>query len=380
MKMKFKFFKKMQLGLLYASALLIQINSRAQSICGGADTTGNKIKKSLTCTSNFSGPTAKYRQQSFYIPTANDPVITVKYTIHVFNDINGNGSFPNTPSGINDLQQIVNMIDNNAARYSIPRQANYSVPGFSSAYLNDSRVNYELTNIYFYNDNTLNTTDQHSALIQKIFQTDPNRIDEGLPVIFNNAPLNHGGHQSEFNHPSIPSLSLPLIHSIMHTPNNNIISIRQHLVHEIGHAMGWLHTYNTGGGEHQYGINCNNPDFLSDVFPTNNPLYNTPPLGTTQQPCNVLTESQNIMSSNNVMSGNAGMYDTQWMSPLQMGRRIRNLHLPSNNIRRYVKEMTSSVPGSWVIFADETWDFDIQMYQDIIVKSGVTLTLSLIHI
>src|SRR6185437_276654 len=75
-------------------------------------------------------------------------------------------------------------------------------------------------------------------------------------------------------------------------------------------------------------------------------------------------------TSNNVMSGNA---DNSWMSPLQQGRRIKNLHL--NPVRIYAQEMTSGYLNPWNITANETWDFDIQMYQDIVVQSGATLTI-----
>ncbi|MEO6305181.1 MAG: hypothetical protein ABIP51_18625, partial [Bacteroidia bacterium] len=67
-----------------------------------------------------------------------------------------------------------------------------------------------------------------------------------------------------------------------------------------------------------------------------------------------------------------------WMSPLQMGRRIRSMHLNSNigrNLRQFAKDMESDHKKTWIISKSEDWDFDIQMYNDILVKTGVTLTV-----
>lgn len=64
-----------------------------------------------------------------------------------------------------------------------------------------------------------------------------------------------------------------------------------------------------------------------------------------------------------------------WISPLQMGRKRMNLHLTSNGVRFFAKEMLSDRVATWNITANETWDFDIQMYEDIVVKAGATLTI-----
>ena len=46
-----------------------------------------------------------------------------------------------------------------------------------------------------------------------------------------------------------------------------------------------------------------------------------------------------------------------------------------NDIRRFAKETISDHVNVKNIAASETWDFDIQMYEDIIVKTGNTLTI-----
>lgn len=339
--------------------------------CKGTITAkGGTSTQAISCTNASAAYTSKYSKQSFYVPTNNDPVITVKITFHVFNKTDGTGSWPNTPQGVNDLTQIANWMHNWHDRYSDPRTANYTVPGFiPPVYIQDSRVNYEITNIYFYNDNTLNSAGNASPLLNHINSTNPSRLTEGLPIFFNNGCYsgicNSGvaGYQSTAN---MGSGTFPYVHSYIVAPPMGLFWCHEHLLHELGHAMGWYHTYNIVAGTGNEG-NCTSPDFLTDVFPTNNPNC-----ASGSNPCNVCWENGGIMESNNIMSGGNG---NGWISPLQMGRRIRNLHLPFNGVRRYVKEMTSSVVGAWQITSNEIWDFDIQMYQDIIVKPGATLTV-----
>ncbi len=68
-----------------------------------------------------------------------------------------------------------------------------------------------------------------------------------------------------------------------------------------------------------------------------------------------------------------GCLFNNYISPLQLGKINRGLALKS--IRKYVKEMISEADYPFIVNASETWDFDIQMYQDIVVKTGATLTI-----
>src|SRR5690348_10053034 len=63
--------------------------------------------------------------------------------------------------------------------------------------------------------------------------------------------------------------------------------------------------------------------------------------------------------------------DLKHISPLQVGRCHRNAALRS--VRKYLTGYSSN---PWTISQDETWDFDIKFYQDVVVDSGVTLTVT----
>jgi hypothetical protein len=320
---------------------------------------GNII--SSTCTANSPAYLNKYGQQSYYIPTANDPVLTLKLTYHVINNSAGTDGPWLGVAGDNALHLNAQYMNNFTERYSCARSATYTLP-FSCSYpaVGDMRIRYEVTNVYYYYDNAMNVTTNGASIANYINTIDPSRLTEGMPIVFNSGSIpGAAGFMQNYN-------GITGVQSFVNMNGNDPWWLQEHLRHEIGHCLGLYHTYAGGGDEMAMGFVCTHPDFLCDVFPKNNPNC---PTGTL--PCNVCYEG-GAFTSNNIMGGQGG---NCWYSPLQIGRMRRHLYLPFNNSRRFIKEMVSDTVSSWLITSDETWDFDIQMYQDIIVKPGATLTL-----
>ena len=385
------------LNTIVAVSILFKICISQQIQCNMSNT---PINPGVT----YSSPAflTKYSRQNTYIPTVNDPILTLKVTVHLFINSDGTNIWTNYTNhdSIRKVFQtiywptlrftnapLINptaLADQND-RYSYPRTANYNPSNYypqpTTQY--DSRIRYEVTNIYIYENTSLcqnvNMSTNLTTLVNYINTFGTDRLNEGLPIISN---LNSSyGYQTWIN--GRPAVASPL------TPYDAPF-YNAHLSHEIGHCMGLGHTYydlNGGGNDWNYfnGMPCNysnTNDFLSDVFPTNNSFCtnttNYPPVA----PCNVCMEKANygpqqFLFSNNLMGGNNG---NTWMSPLQMGRRYRNLHIiPSfnnNRIREFVKDQISQSSNPWTITQDELWDFDIQLYKDILVKTGNTLRVT----
>lgn len=433
-------------------------NVKSQIKCNEATNISNSSPYSLLpqiCDTSFSGTSKKYKYQSFFVPTLADPVITVKIVVHVFtpitNDVhafnNGTGYYNNLAALKRRYAGICTDPAGGTAgqktdRYSKPRQANYTVPNLNISSIADSRIQFEVVAYYFYSSNqyyygTLNGLpsepqyldsaqtipnpsynpkkyNQDSAM-NYINRNFPSRLGEGLPIVM----MSSGQAMKTYNIAAAGKIPFMTIEHYAGDSNaseigNNGFAVWQ-LRHELGHCFGLLHAYYgkpcfTGSGSPSLEtfnssagkLDCNNIDYLSDLFPSNNPnaTANSYPLPTScpmpyKSLCNSVYEAgdtalHNSVYTNNIMTDNVAFIGSPggftWMSPLQMGRRIRSMHFKSDaydwrgvadwgNIRYYAKEARSEKLYPLVIDSNETWAFDIQMYKDIVIKKDRTLTI-----
>lgn len=429
--------------------ILLNIIGKAQlpPSCVGADTTHPSFQMGLlpsSCDTAFTGTSYKYKLQSTYVPALTDPLITVKLVVHILiptdTSLNVWTNGPRHFRGMTALQNFFARIQSQQERYSQARSVSYTTPGPYPLALYDSRIQYEVVKYYFYTSNvyyygtanglpsapaTINGAPNPAAnpriyftshFMDYINQTYPARFDEGLPIIIGT----DGGFARTYN-ATIPG-SIPFIsigHFIGTDSTSEVYSnnfMVRHVKHELGHCFGFLHPYYgapcypSDGSDfpetrdpNTKSLDCNNTDYLSDLFPANNPLAVSasfpsllstcpgPPINS----CNSLYENGDNSSlginSNNMMSentwnnlANGGVYD--WISPLQMGRRIRSMHFKSDafswkgianwgNIRHFAKDARSEHTYPLNITTNETWSFDVQMYKDIFVRKGNTLTI-----
>lgn len=137
------------------------------------------------------------------------------------------------------------------------------------------------------------------------------------------------------------------------------------LAHEFRHTLGLIHTY-TGGGTNAI-CDQDNPDFLKDIYVTTLPdECNCPHI------CVYDSNAYAINGdgiTNNLMGGNK---EEVYVSPMQAGQMHRALSLTS--ARKYVTCSKSDVP--LVISNEQIWDFDMKLYQDLIIENGAVLTLT----
>jgi len=136
------------------------------------------------------------------------------------------------------------------------------------------------------------------------------------------------------------------------------------LAHEFAHNLEINHTYSV---DPQPICDCNDPEYLSDIF--GQCPGTCPHTGEWKDPYDH-TIPDDITVTNNVMGGS---FAQEYFSPMQVGQMHRSLALKS--VRKYVKKETYS-PIALSIAHDETWDFNLKLYRDIVIEPDAVLTLA----
>jgi hypothetical protein len=169
-----------------------------------------------------------------------------------------------------------------------------------------------------------------------------------------------GPYETGYNMLTGENNGIPFIAAANYYRQPDIGYIASNLFHEIGHTMTTHHTH---GDE-----TCDESDFdyLSDAFGTT---------ATGTKICPVDNATTDVFMS-------YGPY-CEYFTPLQIARWHRNAHFLS--CRKYIyntypEDINHDHTGQgqlnpYLITKNETWDFDIKMYNDIIVKSGNKLSI-----
>lgn len=145
-------------------------------------------------------------------------------------------------------------------------------------------------------------------------------------------------------------------------------------IHELGHLFSLEHLYEQDNrGQSYETCDENHPDYLLDIFGKNIVVDGIPynKWCAEDNPNNFECDytDPNTICTNNFMD-NAG---ARYFSPMQMGRMHREAYL--GNISRYIYPVDEPHVYPWYVSEDETWDYAIRLYQNLIVESGTKLTI-----
>lgn len=355
----------------YILVLFSLINSFVFSQNNISDTCGgifieNELK-STNCSKNSQDFINTYRLQSSYTPKANgyvDEIIIPINIIVLADDYGKHGAYKDLEA-LDNEEFKEDWLNRAFQKTSLPSDPN---PGYDSTYwLKTTEVKFEINEVYFYDSTEFFNTEVYgdftgrTKILNHHFLNNPDAKEFVNCFIVNN--ISAGGFASSYN-------GIPYIMSTGRKEGNmdeNTTWIGRywywglHLPHEVGHILKLCHTYS--------GSNCTESmsdiDYLSDVFFTPNHY---------EQPCPISNNEkdpwlyQNDFCTNNLMSGNPESF---FISPLQAGRMHRSLRL--ENIRNFAYGYSLK---KHYISQHEVWDFTYKSYNDIVIKSGASLTIN----
>jgi hypothetical protein len=304
--------------------------------------------------------TDKYGRYDYHIPNSSTPVKTIMINFNVFQDDNGGNNWQDTPADLAHFDDIMLWLNNAYQHNNLPSDPISGVP-----YIDDTRIRFEIGGIYFYQNTALSQSSSASTLLNHIGNVDPDRLNQLNICLTNGSYGNASGFSTT---PSSTNFDYDQYIVTFNSWNNGNSSGyyafgSNHLAHELGHCLDLLHTYE----ESCCPETCvqNDPDYLSDVFGTGASAICHHDAGWECDPF-----ASGNTCTNNMLGGTQA---AGYFSPMQMGKMHRALALKS--VRRYVKNCAySSTPR--VVEHDETWDFNIKFYSDLIIEPGATVTMT----
>ncbi len=303
----------------------------------------------------------RYKKIESYIPDENTPIKHIKIAVNIFT---GPGTIQNNAEAISAINQMIEWLN---GFYTNVDSATYPILGVP--WLRDTKIRFDLDDrIFFYDGSNLYNNTSINTLEKYITETDSTRLDNL------NIYITAGGKAPPYSIPPYPRFILkggidmaPSLYGNqgVYISSTSISYVNaQTLAHELGHSLDLFHTYNQSCCPET--CDATDPEYLYDLFGSNPPplCWEIGGFGCKITPYES-TCTNNIMGGNNMLN--------YYFSPMQIGKMHRALSIKS--ARKYVKDNPDNILQH-SIHANETWNFDIRIYSDIVLKRGVVFTVT----
>jgi len=366
--------KKHLFCLFFAAILQIIIlhNVKAQNF--GECSTIVDPPQTSRCSNCYQSSTwiNKYRNPGAWIPNAATPLKTIQVNWIICREDNGSDGWQDSPEFRAQVDLMFEKL-NETYSTSLPKGYNLTCePTYT--HVTDSKIRWKLHEIIFINSTVCNESTTGSPAIAWLQQNRPDALNyfNHIFTMPNQPPSNYWGQYISSQGNAWVCTMKSMWHPYLVVWNDHV----GHVVHEYGHAIGLLHPYDSEVKQ------ISHYDFLDDLFglcAQANYCNPVPPAG------EVCYFQKNFWLSQPreypIMVSAAEIPLPRYINPKAMGRFHRALsfydydfRLNNRPMHKYVEEDHSYVVPL-TITQNETWDFDIKMYQDIVVETGATLTI-----
>ncbi len=326
---------------------------------------------------------------SNYIPVTNEPVKTIRINFNIMQKNDSSGNFQNNQDALYGIPRLDTIFNIFVRAYTQMQTPSDPITGVTS--LSDSRFRFEL-NIYFYQNTSYWNSTNISAMNIYVDSIDHDRMN-ALNVYFTEiSGYSYGYFPSDWNF----SYNNGAIicgryfgsggaEPILNPPDGDLCTGGA-LAHEIGHCLQLHHPYLGGGSPTTVSGMLSSEAWFDDLFgipyPGNAPhatnmcpYLECPP--SVQWYFNPWDNDTAIYPfpekvTNNIM-GNQGNF-RRYLSPQQIGKIQRAVHITS--VRKYVKDDCYDINNPIIVSSNETWDFNIRLYQDLKIQSNATCSLT----
>lgn len=334
---------------------------------------GGTGSRSSDCSRSSTDYTGYYgRYWHFFDIYTNRPEVVIPVNFNFLRDDDGTGGWQDIPWTYQKIDSVLTWI--NTVYNSSPYPSD-PVTGIPYGSYTTTKIRFELAGIYFYNNTYLNHYSSiNTSPFTSYLAANPAYQDrlKQVNIFVTDGNFSPAWGFASFITDTYQSVVTSYADGDIHPAN--FAWAARHLTHELAHCLDLYHTYASGGEN----ILAANIDLLDDVFKTD--ICGLPPAQYCYQGggwgCDV-NLSNNDLCTDNLMSGNQ---DSRAISPKQMMKMHRALAFYS--MRNYVKPEYYSVPyypiqpnATYSVGSTQTWDFDIRMYNPILVKAGNTLII-----
>jgi hypothetical protein len=344
--------------ILVGFVFFMPIAIQAQGPGCGTGTSG--VPRIQNCSEASFDWLTTYRHKENWIPDSlGTPEKTLHINFNIWQRSDGTGNLIDdawTRTRLHDMAAIVN------AKYQAAPMAAWSI-AYPVPHLSYTKLRVVVDSIYFYQDPSSDSsfyyggngpvTYGHNIKLDSLLTADYPERCRALNIHLTGSQWGGVGGYSDYG-------SIESFYRVdMDVSTQHDWSMGEHWAHEIGHSFDLWHTYNQGWSQTCYG----GVDFLWDMYDTTTACINF---------CSACLLPPGPLNNN--LMGNG---DNFHKSRLQLGIMHRSTVLENFwNINYGVRDhVTGYHTIPWNVTTDETWDFSMKFYQDLVVKSGATLTV-----